>query len=181
MTTWNIDPMHSTIGFSVRHMVVSKVRGRFTKWSASVELDDEDITRSRVSVEIDAGSIDTGVEQRDNHLRSADFFDVETFPSLTFDSRKVERVSDDRLKVTGDLTIHGITKPVVLDVEKSETAQDPWGGTRTGFSAKASIDREAFGLTYNQVLEAGHLLVGKKIEVELEIEAVKDASARVAA
>jgi polyisoprenoid-binding protein YceI len=177
---WKIDPLHSAIGFSVRHMVISKVKGRFSKWSAELTLD-EDVTRSNVTVKIDAGSIDTGVEQRDNHLRSTDFFDTATFPELVFQSRKVERAGSDHLKVTGDLTIRDVTREVVLEVETTGEARDPWGNVRAGFLGKTSIDRKAFGLGWNQILEAGGLLVGDRVDIELEIEAVRQAEARKAA
>src|SRR6478609_4205064 len=150
MTTnrWDFDLSHSSVNFHVRHLMVSKVHGRFTKWSGMLELDDADPSKSRVEVTIDAASVDTKEEKRDAHLRSADFFDVEKFPQLTFRSTKVAKTGDE-YKVTGDLTIHGVTKPVVLEVEGGGEVKDPWGGTRTGFSAKTAISRKDFGLEWN--------------------------------
>ena len=179
-TTWNIDVAHSGINFSIRHMVMSKVRGRFGAFTGSLDLDDTDLTRSAIDVLIDASSIDTGVGQRDDHLRSADFFDVEHFPALRFQSKRIEKVGADHYRVLGDLTIRGVTRELPLDVEYGGQAKDPWGNQRVAFSAKGSIDRKDFGLRWNQVLEAGGLLVGDKVEIELELQAVKAAAAQVA-
>ncbi|MFP2924730.1 YceI family protein [Pyxidicoccus sp. 3LG] len=172
-TTWNIDTTHSGIHFSVRHMVVAKVRGNFRKFSGTVSLDEQNLDGSVVSVSIDAASIDTGVEQRDNHLRSPDFFDVEKFPALSFQSTKVEKASGDRFRVTGNLTIRDITREVVLEAEQLGIGKDPWGNVKAAFEAKTSIDRGDFGLKWNQALEAGGVLVGEKIEISLEVQAVK--------
>jgi polyisoprenoid-binding protein YceI len=179
-SNWNIDPTHSGVGFSIRHMVVSKVRGRFARFTGSVALDEEDPTRSVVEATIEAASIDTGVEQRDAHLRSPDFFDAEKFPQLRFRSTQIERVADDRYRVVGDLTIRDVTRPVTLDVEFGGRAKDPWGNDRAGFVAKASLDRKDFGLGWNQVLEAGGVLVGERVDIDLDIEAVKASAARAA-
>jgi polyisoprenoid-binding protein YceI len=170
-TTWNIDAAHSTIAFSIRHMVFSKVRGRFLKHTGAIQLAD-DLAAAWVEVTIDAASIDTGTAQRDTHLRSADFFDVERFPELRFRSTRVEELGGDRLRVTGDLTIRDITRPITLDVEPAGRGMDPWGNERIGFVAKASIDRKDFGLQWNQVLEAGGVLVGDRVDIELDIQAV---------
>ena len=172
---WDFDLSHSSIGFHVRHLMVSKVHGRFTKWNGSLELDESDLTKSRLDVSIDAASVDTKEAKRDDHLRSADFFDVEKFPALTFKSTKIEKDGENYL-VTGDLTIRGITKSVKLEVEGGGQVKDPWGGTRTGFSAKTSVNRKDFGLTWNVALEAGGFVVGDKIEITLEIEAIKKAA-----
>lgn len=177
---WNIDTTHSGIHFSVRHMVFARVRGRFTGWSGAIQLDPSHPARSSVEVEIQAGSIDTGVADRDNHLRSPDFLDVEQFPTLRFKSKSVEEAGD-RYRITGDLTIRGVTREVVLDVEYAGQAKDPWGNKRAAFTASASFDRKDFGLRWNQVLEAGGVLVGERIEVELEIQAVQAAVASQAA
>jgi polyisoprenoid-binding protein YceI len=174
--SWTIDTVHSSIGFRVRHMVISKVNGRFTRWSGTLVLDGENLAGSRVDVTIDAASVDTHEPQRDAHLRSADFFDAETFPTLEFRSRRVERKGEDRYRVSGDLTIHGVTREVVLEVEEGGRVRDPWGNERIGFLAKTTIDRRDFGLTWNQVLEAGGLAVSEKVEIEIEVEAVKQAS-----
>lgn len=171
--TWNIDPAHSGINFSVRHMVFAKVRGRFGAWNGKVELDPEDPTRGKVEVEIDATSIDTGVADRDNHLRSADFLDVENFPKLQFESTKVEKADGDRYRVHGNLTIRDVTREVVLDAEYGGQAKDPWGNQRVAFTATTSLDRSAFGLEWNQVLETGGVLVGDRVTIEIEVQAVK--------
>jgi polyisoprenoid-binding protein YceI len=173
VTTWKIDPTHSTVGFAVRHMVVSKVRGRFTRFDATIRIDEAAPERSEVVVTIAADSIDTGMADRDVHLRSADFLDVEAFPTVTFESRRVRRTSDGRFEVVGDLTLRGVTKEVMLQVEDHGRTGDPWGGRRAGFSAKAAIDRRDFGLQWNQLLETGGVLVGEKVEIEIEVEAVR--------
>jgi polyisoprenoid-binding protein YceI len=175
MTTsnWNIDLTHSGINFSIRHMVVSKVRGRFGSYTGTLELNENDLSRSQVEVQIDAASIDTGVEQRDGHLRSADFFDAEKYPRLTYKSRRIEKLSDERYRVIGDLTIRDVSREVALDVEFGGRAKDPWGNERAGFTARASLDRKDFGLGWNQVLEAGGVLVGERVDIDIELEAVK--------
>lgn len=172
MTRYTIDSAHSSVDFSIRHLVVAKVRGRFTRFTGSLELDADDITRSRVTAEIEAASISTNEDKRDAHLRSADFFDVETHPRLTFASKRVECVGR-QLHVTGDLTIRGITREVVLRVEELGLAKDPWGNQRAAFSASTSIDRKDYGLHWNQLLEAGGVMVGEKVEISLDIEAVQ--------
>lgn len=174
---WNIDPSHSGIHFSVRHMVISKVRGQFGRWTASFTAPADDLARAQLKVAIDASSIDTGVTDRDGHLRSPDFFDVATHPEITYVSKTIERKGDDKLRVVGDLTIRGVTREVPLEVELTGRGKDPWGNERAGFTAKTSIDRKEFGLSWNQVLEAGGVLVGEKIEIEVEVEAVKQVAA----
>lgn len=170
---WEFDLVHSSINFWVRHLMVSKVHGRFGKWSGFIELDEANPGASRTEVQIDASSIDTKEAQRDGHLRSPDFLDVEKHPSIVFRSTAVESGDDKRYRVQGDLTIRGTTRPVVLDVEYAGRVKDPWGGERAGFTAKTSIDRKDFGLTWNQTLDAGGVVVGDKVEIDLEIEAVK--------
>jgi len=179
-STWNIDPSHSAIAFSVRHMVVSKTRGRFLKWSGQIRFDPDEPAASSVEVTIDPASLDTAEPQRDAHLRSADFFDVEKFPTASFRSTKVEGLSGDRYRITGHLTIHGVTKTVVLDATYEGSGKDPWGGERAGFVASTSIDRRDFGLEWNKALETGGLLVGEKVELTLEVEAVKQVAQKVA-
>ncbi|MGE0869469.1 MAG: YceI family protein [Kofleriaceae bacterium] len=179
-TSWEIDHGHSSVNFTVRHLMVSKVHGRFARWTGVLELDPEDITRSSVDVTIDATSVETKEERRDAHLRSADFLDVENFPTLTFRSTAVERVSDDELAVTGDLTIHGVTRSVKLAVEVGGEVKDPWGGTRAGFSAKTMISRKDYGLTWNALLEAGGVAVADRVDIGIEIEAVKAAVGQAA-
>ena len=180
-TTWNIDATHSTIGFAIRHMVFSKVRGRFLKYTGAIQLDDDDPSKSWVEVAIDAASIDTGTAQRDNHLRSADFFDVERFPELRFRSTRVEDVGGGRLRVIGELTIRDTTREVALDAESAGRGVDPWGNQRIGFVAKTSIDRKDFGLAWNQLLEAGGVLVGDRVDIELDVQAVHAAARDAAA
>ena len=174
--TWNIDTAHSGIHFSVRHMVFAKVRGRFGAWNGRVELDPQNLTHSRVEVEIDAVSIDTGVADRDNHLRSPDFLDTGHFPKLWFKSTRVEQVGGDRYRIHGELTIRDVTREVVLDAEYGGQAKDPWGNQRAAFTATTSLDRGDFGLKWNQVLEAGGVLVGERVDIEIEIQAVKPAA-----
>lgn len=179
-SNWDFDLSHSSINFHVRHLMVSKVHGRFTAWSGVLELDDEDLTRSRVEVSIEAASIDTKEEKRDAHLRSPDFLEVEKFPAITFKSTQITRAGDEEYKVVGDLTIHGVTREVTLEVEGGGRVTDPWGGTRTGFSVKTSISRKEFGLTWNMALEAGGFLVGDKLDINLEIEAVRKSASAAA-
>jgi polyisoprenoid-binding protein YceI len=177
MATWSIDPGHSAVHFGVRHMMFTKVRGRFTRWSGELRLNPEHLASSSVEVTIEAASIDTADAQRDGHLRSPDFLDADRFPTITFRSTKVEDLGEGKLRVSGDLTIHGVTRPVVLDTEYAGRAQDPWGNDRAGFAARAAVDRTDFGLRWNQALETGGVLVGNKVEIELELEAVAAAKA----
>jgi len=170
---WNIDVSHSGVHFTARHMMFAKVHGRFTRWSGTLEVDEQNPAASHVSAEIEAASIDTSEEKRDGHLRSADFFDAEKHPKITFKSTKVEAKGSAASRVTGDLTIRGVTKPVTLAVELLGKGKDPWGNERIVFSGSTSVDRKEFGLMWNQVLEAGGVLVGDKIDINLEIEAVK--------
>jgi polyisoprenoid-binding protein YceI len=170
---WNFDTVHSSVNFWVRHLMVSKVHGRFTKWSGSLAFDADAPEKSRVQVEIDAASIDTREPQRDAHLRSADFFEVEKYPTLAFVGTGIERTGEGEYKLAGDLTMHGVTKPVSLDVEYFGRSRHPTMGERIGFSAKGSLHRKEWGLTYNQVLEAGGIALSDKIELQLEIEATK--------
>ena len=182
MTTnnWNLDTVHSGINFSVRHMVVSKVRGRFTKFSGNVELDESDLARSVVEATIDTSSIDTGTAQRDDHLRSADFFDVEHFPQIQFRSTRIEKLGGDRYRLTGDLTIRDVTRPIAIDAEYGGRGKDPWGNERVGFTAKGALDRKDFGLKWNQALETGGVLVSDRVEIELEMQAVRAAATAAA-
>lgn len=174
VSTWQIDPSHSEIGFEVKHMMFATVRGRFRVVDGTLALGQgTDVVRSRVTVVIESASIDTGHAQRDEHLRSPDFFDVERYPTLTFESRSVRRGDGGKLTVAGDLTIRGVTRPVSLDVTESGRGVDPWGNERVGFTATTTIDRRDFGLTWNQALEAGGILVGNEVRIRIEIEAVE--------
>lgn len=178
--TWEIDSSHSGIHFSIRHMVIAKVRGKFTRWSGTLRLQDGDLATGQVEAVIDASSIDTGVADRDTHLKSPDFLDVAQFPEITFRSSKVDARDASALRVTGELTIHGVTREVVLDAEATGRAKDPWGNERIGFAAKTAIDRKDFGLSWNQVLEAGGLLVGDRLTIEIEVEAVRQTATKAA-
>jgi len=172
-TTWTIDSTHTHAGFAVRHMMISTVRGSFGGVTGALELNEADPTQSSIRVEIDATTVDTGAEQRDAHLRSADFFDVEKYPQLVFESRRVETVGEGRYRVTGDLTIRDVTREVVVDVEEEGRGIDPWGGTRIGFTASTKIDRTAFGLTWNQALEAGGVLVANDVRITVELQVTR--------
>ncbi|HUB08641.1 MAG TPA: YceI family protein [Myxococcales bacterium] len=178
--TWEFDVVHSSINFWVRHLMVSKVRGRFTRWTGKLSLDEQNPAGSSVEAQIEADSIDTREEQRDAHLRSPDFLDVAKFPQLTFRSRSVQKAGDGRYTVQGELTLHGVTKPVTLAVEHGGRARDPWGGERTGFSAHTSLDRKDFGLGWNKAIEAGGVMVGEKVEIDIEIEAKRQSAAKPA-
>lgn len=174
LTTWTIDPAHSHVGFSVRHMMISTVKGRFGDLSGRITLAD-DVSDSAVEATIGVDSVDTREPQRDAHLRSADFFDAAQFPAITFKSRRVAASGDGKFAVTGDLTIKGVTHEVVLEVIEEGRGKDPWGGERAGFTAHTAINRRDFGLTYNQVLETGGVLVGEEIKISLDIELIKQA------
>jgi polyisoprenoid-binding protein YceI len=169
--TWNVDPSHSTIGFSARHLVVAKVRGRFTEFTGTIEIAPDPL-QSKVDAVVQVGSITTNDDQRDGHLKSGDFLDVETFPTLTFTSTGIREDGDDYVLV-GDLTIKGVTKQVEFELEFEGVEKDPWGGTRVGFSAETEINRKDFGMEWNVVLETGGVLVGEKVKIQLDIEAVQ--------
>jgi polyisoprenoid-binding protein YceI len=179
-TNWQVDLAHSAVSLTVRHMVISKVRGRFTRWNAKLALDTADLARSSVDVEIEAASIDTGVADRDAHLRSPDFLSAEKFPTLRYKSRRVEALPGGRLRVVGDLTIRDVAREVALDVEYGGQGRDPWGNQRVGFTATTSLNRKDFGLTWNQALETGGVLVADRVDVEIELQAVAQAAAKVA-
>ena len=175
-TTWKIDPAHTTIEFAVKHMMFTTVRGRFKDVNGPIDADEDNPENSRVHVEIDAASIDTGNNDRDTHLRSADFLDVENHPKLTFQSKRVEgaaKKEGDHFKVIGDLTIRGTTLEVTLECEYGGTGKDPWGGIRAGAGAVTKIDRREWGLRWNQALETGGILVANEVKVEVEVQAVK--------
>lgn len=173
--TYEIDPSHSVVEFVVRHLGLAKVRGRFNSFQGTIEIGD-DPTDSAVDVSIEAATIDTRDDKRDEHLRSPDFLDAATHPTLEFHSTTVRRQGDD-WKMDGDLTIRGVSRPVTLDLEFEGAAEDPWGNARIGCSATTEVNREDFGLNWNQTLEAGGFLVGKQVRIELSVEAVrKDAA-----
>lgn len=173
-STWNIDPDHSTIGFKIRHLMVSNVNGHFSSYSGTIDINDADITKSKISVSIDAATIDTNVRKRDEHLRSPDFFDVAKYPKLTFVSKSISKGREGHLLVKGDLTMRGVTKEVVLDVEgPTMESKDPWGNIRKGATATTLINRKDFGLTWNAALETGGVLVGDEVNIILEVELIK--------
>lgn len=173
--SWKIDPAHSEINFTVRHMMISNVRGRFEKFDGLLEFDETNPERSFVEVKIDAASISTRDAQRDGHLRSPDFLDVENFPYLTFKSTRVEMIDSNRARIYGDLTIRDVTREVVLDVEYAGQSKSPWGTTSAGFTASTRINRKDWNLTWNVALETGGWLVGEEIKIDLEMEVVKQA------
>ena len=175
MRSWQLDPAHTTIEFAVKHMMFTTVRGRFTRFSGSVEADEQNPDNSRVEVTIDASSIDTGVADRDAHLRSADFLDVETYPSVTFHSSRVDgayKKEGDRFRITGNLEIRGQAMPVILEATFEGVGKDPWGKQRAGFAARVEIDRREWGLRWNQALETGGILVGNAVKIEVEAQFV---------
>lgn len=172
-TTWKLDPIHSHIEFSVRHLMITTVKGRFTGVDGTVSIDEADPSNSEVDVRIESSTIDTREPQRDAHLRSADFLDVEKFPHLTFKSRRITDRKGSAFKLAGDLTIHGVTREAVLDVTDEGRGKDPWGGERAGFSASTKINRKDYGLTWNQALETGGVVVGDEVKIHLELQFVK--------
>ncbi len=173
-TVWNLDPVHSVAEFKVKHMMISNVKGQFTGVAGVLSLDEANPANSRIEATIDATTINTRDAQRDGHLKSADFFDVAQYPTLSFWSTNIERKGDDELAVTGDLTIHGVSRPVVFRVEgPTAAAKDPWGNTRIGFSAVTRINRKDFGLTWNAALETGGILVGEEVTITLDVQFIK--------
>jgi len=173
-STWNIDRAHSVAEFKVKHMMISNVKGQFTALQGALTLNEKSLTESHVEATIDAASINTGDPQRDAHLKSADFFDVDKFPTLSFKSTRITRIGDGELSMAGDLTLHGVTLPVVFTVEgPTAPAKDPWGNTRIGVSATTKINRKDFGLTWNAALETGGILVGEEVAITLEVEFIK--------
>ena len=172
--TWQIDPAHTNVEFSVRHMMISNVKGQFQKTSGTITISGNDPTSAKIDATIDATSINTRVDKRDAHLKSPAFLDVDKFPTINFKSTKVEAAGPGKWKVTGDLTLHGVTKPAVLDVESTGTpVNDPMGNTRAGASATTKIDRKDFGLTWNQPLETGGVMVGDEVAISIDVEAIK--------
>jgi len=174
VTTWNIDPVHSVAEFKVKHMMISNVKGQFTSVKGTLTLDEDDLTRSKVETSIDAATITTRDAQRDAHLKSPDFLDIEKFPELTFRSTRITRNNDGDVQAAGELTIHGVTREVVFQVEgPTPPARDPWGNTRIGLSTTTRISRKDFGLTWNAALETGGLLVGDEVTITLDVQYIK--------
>jgi polyisoprenoid-binding protein YceI len=172
--TWTVDPSHSGIEFRVKHLGISTVRGSFNEFEGTLEIG-EDITASRATGEINAASIDTGEPKRDEHLRSADFFDTENYSDITFESTSIDVVSEDEFHVTGDLTMHGVTKPITLHAEVTGTEEDPWGNTRVGLEVQGELSRGDWGMTFNQALGSGNMMVSDKVRINADISAVKSA------
>jgi polyisoprenoid-binding protein YceI len=174
VTTWNIDPAHSAAEFKVKHMMIANVKGKFTGLSGLLKLDETDYTHSTVEASIPAASLSTGDEQRDGHLKSADFFDVEKFPTLSFKSTNIDSEGGPNYSVTGDLTIHGVTKSITLSIEDvSQPSKDPWGNQRIGLSGSTKIKRKDFGLVWNTALETGGVLVGEDVTISLDVQFIK--------
>jgi polyisoprenoid-binding protein YceI len=180
-TTWTLDPMHLEIGFAIRHLMISTVRGRFGSASGVVVFDESNPASAKIDVTIDVASIDTRQETRDNHLRSADFFDVANFPAMHFVGKRVEGDVKKKFHVVGDLTIRDVTREVRLDVANEGATVDPWGNERVGFSATAKINRSDFNLTWNQALEAGGVVVGEEVKLSIDAELIRQAAQPVSA
>ena len=173
LSTWTIDPSHTEAGFAVKHLMISTVRGRFGATAGHVSFDPSDLSTGSAEIMIDVTSVDTRDAQRDAHLRSADFFEADVFPVMTFKSRRVQAVSGTAFQVVGDLTIKGVTREVVLDAESQGLQKDPWGGERAGFSARTVINRKDFGLVWNVALETGGIVVGEDVKITLDVELIK--------
>jgi polyisoprenoid-binding protein YceI len=175
-TTWQIDPAHTAAGFAVKHLMISTVRGQFKGVTGTVVWDDQDVNKSTIDVTIDATTVDTSEPMRDKDLKSEKFFDVAKYPTITFKSKKIENVSAGKLKVTGDLTIHGVTKEVVLDVEgPSNTVKDPWGNTRVAASATTKVNRQDYGVKWNASVDGGGVVVGDDVNITIDLEMTKNA------
>lgn len=175
--SWSIDSAHSEVNFTVRHMMITNVRGRFDKFSGTIDFDEVNPANTRVDVQIEAASINTGDAQRDGHLRSPDFLDVEKYPYLTFKSKRVEMIDDRHARLVGDLTIRDVTREVTLDVEYYGMSKSPWGTTNAGFTATTKINRKDWGLTWNVALETGGWLVADEVKIDLDLEIIKQAEA----
>lgn len=173
ISEWNVDKAHSDLTFRVRHMVIARVSGTFGEWDAHLRFDPDDPTASQVEVKVDTASVDTREPARDAHLRSADFFHVEEHPEMTFRSKRVDKLDEERLQVWGDLTIRGVTKEVPLDLHYSGRLTDPWGNDRVGFEGRMDINRKDFGLVWNAPIETGGLLVGDTVEITIDLEATR--------
>jgi polyisoprenoid-binding protein YceI len=172
-SNWAIDPTHSEIGFKVKHMMFTNVSGKFTQFEAAIENEDEAFATSKINFSADVNSVDTANADRDNHLRGADFFDVEKFAKLTFNSTSILKVNEGEYKINGDLTIKDVTKSITLEAEYSGLMKDPWGNTKIGLSLNGKINRKDFGLTWNAALETGGVLVGEDIKLAAEVQFVK--------
>ncbi len=170
---WVLDASHSSVDFTIRHMMIAKVKGTFHTFNAEIEADADDLTTASINFEVDLASIDTRNEDRDNHLRSGDFFEIEKHPKMTFKATNIKKTGSDTYDLTGDLTIRGVTRQETFNVTYEGAGKDPWGNEKAGFSAEGKINRSDYGLTYNAVLETGGVLIGDEVKVSLEIEAAK--------
>lgn len=174
-TKWTVDSVHSSIDFSVKHMMIAKVKGSFREFEAQIEADPADLTTASIQFFIDLSSVDTRNGDRDNHLRSADFFDVEKYPRMTFQSTRIVKTGEGEYEITGNLNLHGVTRAETFSVTFEGAGKDPWGNEKVGFSGRGSIKRSDYGLTYNALLETGGVLIGDEVKISLEIEAVQQA------
>ncbi|WP_026905930.1 YceI family protein [Paucisalibacillus globulus] len=174
-SVWNIDKSHSALDFTVKHMMISKVRGSFSDFDAKIEADPNDLTDAKIEFSVDVNSINTRNEDRDNHLRSNDFFDIANHPKMTFIATDIKKKSDDEYTVTGAFTLRGVTKPVTFDMTVEGVAKDPWGNEVAGFSGSTKLNRKDFGLVWNAALETGGVLVGEEVKINIELEAHKQA------
>lgn len=172
-TEWNADPSHSRVRFTVEHLLISEVEGRFDKYEGSVLSDKSDFSDAKVEFTITTSSVNTGDEKRDAHLKGSDFFDSEKYPTITFKSKTMKKVGENKYKVTGDYTMHGVTKELIFDVKYGGTVKDPWGNTKAGFKVTGTIDRTEFGLKYNSTLDTGGLMIGEEIEITCNLEMIK--------
>jgi polyisoprenoid-binding protein YceI len=175
-TKWVIDPMHSELGFKIKHLMISNISGTFSEYEANMETDNEDLSTAQIRATIKAASVSTNNKQRDQHLQNGDFFEVEKHPEITFQSTRVEKLDHEQFIVHGDLTLKGITKPVKLNVEYSGVTKDPWGGQRAGFTITGKIIRSEFGLSFNSVLETGGLALSDEVKIHSEVQLVKQAA-----
>ncbi len=172
---WVLDPAHTLVEFSVKHMMIATVKGRFTGVSGHIDAALPDLTTATIEVTVEAASVSTADDQRDQHLRSADFLEVDKYPQLTFRNRQIERTGDDEYRLTGELTIHGVTREVEFSATFEGQGKDPWGNERAGFSAETRVNRKDFGLHWNAVLETGGILVGDQVRISIQIEAIRQA------
>ncbi|MBB3110751.1 polyisoprenoid-binding protein YceI [Paenibacillus phyllosphaerae] len=175
MAKWTVDTAHSSVDFSVKHMMIAKVKGSFHQFSADIEADPADLSNAAISFKIDLASVDTRNADRDAHLRNPDFFNVETYPELVFQATKITKTDDGEYDVTGNVSLHGVTKEETFEVSFEGTGKDPWGNAKVGFSAKGSLKRSDYGLTYNAALETGGVLIGDEVKFTLDIEAIAGA------
>ena len=175
--TWALDPTHSELQFKIKHLMISTVSGQFNQFNATVETEGDDFTNSKIHFETSVDSISTNNEQRDAHLKNGDFFDAEKYPSIIFESEKIEKTGDDEYKVYGTLTMRGVSKKIVLNAEFGGTTKDPWGNTRTGFSVAGKINRNDFGISFGAVTETGGLLLGDEVKINANVQFVKEAVA----